>query len=293
MRLLVKKGKEFAPEPPDDPKADKDGKISEVDKLTFKSEYDNYKHEEKQYNQHKAKVFLLILGQCTANMKRKIEYNRDFDEIEENHDVIKLINLIRRLSYSDVDAKYKFWTVAHDFRKLAEIKQRNNETLDAYYKRFVNLNKVMESRWGKLVPIKLAQDETNYKKKEDEAKKNANNKMMACLFLTGMDMARYSRCIDELNNSYMGGKINNYPRTIKDAVEYVEEYSNIMHRGNNKKGVVMANLADKTCYTCGEKGHISSGCPKNKKDESTAMNAAQLDEDTSTALALPHAPSPP
>ena len=40
MRLLVKKGKEFAPEPPDDPKADKEGKISEVDKLTFKSEYD-------------------------------------------------------------------------------------------------------------------------------------------------------------------------------------------------------------------------------------------------------------
>ena len=94
-------------------------------------------------------------------MKRKIEYNKDFDEIEESYDVIKLINLIRRLSYSDVDAKYKFWTVAHDFRKLAEVRQRNNESLDAYYKRFTNLNKVIESRWGKLVPIKLAQDETN------------------------------------------------------------------------------------------------------------------------------------
>ena len=74
--------------------------------------------------------------------------------------------------------------------------------------------------------------------------------MLACLFLAGMDMARQARCIDELNNSSMGGNRNNYPKTVKDAVEYVSEYSNIMHRGNNKKGVAMANLADKTCYTC-------------------------------------------
>ena len=123
--------------------------------------------------------------------------------------------------------------------------------------------------------------------------RNANNKMMACLFLAGMDMARHARCIDELNNSSRGGKMDKYPMTVKDAVDYVSEYSNIMHKGNDRKGWLMANLTDKTCYNCGEKGHISSGCPKKKKNETTEMNAAQLDEDESTALALPNAPRPP
>ena len=72
MRLLVKKGKEFAPEPPDDPQTDKEGKISEIDKLTVTSEYDNYKHEEKQYNQHKAKVAISInIGPMHGKYEKK------------------------------------------------------------------------------------------------------------------------------------------------------------------------------------------------------------------------------
>ena len=47
--------------------------------------------------------------------------------------------------------------------------------------------------------------------------------MMACLFLAGIDTGRYARCIDELNNSAMGGNMDKYPKTVKDAVNYASE----------------------------------------------------------------------
>ena len=261
--------------------------------MAYKSDYDNYKADLKQYKQHKAKVFLLLMGQCMTNMKRKVECNEDFDDIEEDYDVVRLIDLLRRLSYAEEDAKYKYWTVANDLMKLSEMRHRNDESLNTYYTRFKNMIRVIESRWGPLVPTKAAEGESNYKRKEEDAKKNAREKMLACLFLAGIDQTRYGRCIDELSNSSMGGNTDKYPKTVKDAMDYASEFTDSGMRKHQKRGIVMANLADKICYTCGEKGHISSGCPKNKQKETTAMNAAQLDEDTSTALALPNAPRPP
>ena len=85
------------------------------------------------------------------------------------------------------------------------------------------------------------------------------------------------------------------PKTVKDAGNNASEYSDSTTKKKNRKGVMMANLAEKICYNCGEKGRISTGYPaRNKKNETTVpMNAGQLDEGTHTALALPNAPRSP
>ena len=67
-------------------------------------------------------------------MKTKIEFNEDLDDIEEDYDVVRLINLLRKFSYADEDSKYKYLTVANDLHKLWELKQRNNESLSAYFR---------------------------------------------------------------------------------------------------------------------------------------------------------------
>ena len=41
MRLWVKEGKEFAPDPPTKTQVDNYGKVSEIDKMFYKSDYDN------------------------------------------------------------------------------------------------------------------------------------------------------------------------------------------------------------------------------------------------------------
>jgi hypothetical protein len=55
----------------------------------------NYETELKQYyfkkercEEHKAKIFVLVKGQHTLNMKNKVESLQGYDSIEANNDVI-------------------------------------------------------------------------------------------------------------------------------------------------------------------------------------------------------------
>ena len=114
---------------PTHPTPDKDGHIDEMEKVEFKSDYDEYKKDLKQYKELKSKVFLLIIGQCTTNLKEKIESHDDFDKMEEDYDVIKLIELITKLSYGEVYTKYVHCLVVMEIRKLVAIKQKQNESL--------------------------------------------------------------------------------------------------------------------------------------------------------------------
>ena len=76
--------------------------------------------------------------QCMANMKRKVGWNEDFDEIEEDYDVARLANLLKKLSYAEVDAKY--------IMEPSEMRHRTDKSLNNYYfNRFKNLIKVIES----------------------------------------------------------------------------------------------------------------------------------------------------
>ena len=72
------------------------------------------------------------MGQCTANLNKRIESNAEFDKIEEDYDVVKLIELIRKLSYGEVETKYVFCTILMEMRKLSNIRKKQNESLIAY-----------------------------------------------------------------------------------------------------------------------------------------------------------------
>ena len=56
-------------------------------------------------------------------------------------------------------------------------------------------------------------------------------------------------------------------KIIKDGVSHTSEYSHSTTKNNSREGVMKANLAEKIGYNYGEKGHISTGCAKNKKNE--------------------------
>ena len=49
-----------------------------MEKMEFKSDYDEYKKDLKQFKELKSKVFLLVIGQCTNSLKEKIESHDDF-----------------------------------------------------------------------------------------------------------------------------------------------------------------------------------------------------------------------
>jgi hypothetical protein len=85
MRLLVKNQKENEPKEPVMPD-------EEEAKLPFVMK--KYETELKQYS----KIFVIVKGQCTLNMKNKVESLQDYDSIEANDDVIKLLNGLKELT---------------------------------------------------------------------------------------------------------------------------------------------------------------------------------------------------
>ena len=59
------------------------------------------------YEDNKVKVFTTIIGQCTKELKRQLEGQPNFDEMDEKSDVVSLITSIKRITYDAHDLKYQ------------------------------------------------------------------------------------------------------------------------------------------------------------------------------------------
>ena len=106
---------------------------------------------------------------------------------------------------------------------------------------------------------------------------------MACMFIDGLDTARYSKCVDDLANQYLKSQ-DEYPKTLQEALNYVSEYADSMKKTSGR-GVQFAQRTIH-CYNCGEEGHISRDCKKEKKKGTQAMQVAENEEDEIT-IGLP------
>jgi hypothetical protein len=69
MRLLVKNEKENVPKEPVMP--DKEEVKSPFVMKKYETELKQYYFKKERYEEHKAKIFVIIKGQCTLNMKTK------------------------------------------------------------------------------------------------------------------------------------------------------------------------------------------------------------------------------
>jgi hypothetical protein len=58
----------------------------------YKTELKQYYVKKERLEEHKAKMFVIVKGQCTLNRKNKVESLQDYDSIEASDDVIKLLN---------------------------------------------------------------------------------------------------------------------------------------------------------------------------------------------------------
>ena len=67
-------------------------------------------------------------------MKNKIESMTDYETIEKDDDVIKLLHGLRELAFTTVKVQYEHWTVCQSMRRVLTMKQQDNESLVGFYK---------------------------------------------------------------------------------------------------------------------------------------------------------------
>jgi hypothetical protein len=191
MRLLVKNQKENEPKEPVIP--DKEEAKSPFVLKKYETELKQYYFKKERYEEHKAKIFVIVKWQCTLNtMKNKVESLKGYDLIEASGDVIKLLNSLKELTFKTHDVQYGYWSIYQTLRKVLTMRQQDNKPLAEYYKRFTSCVDVAKSWWGTLVPTAAATNETDEKSSKD--------KFITCVFLAGVDTKKYGRLKYELNN---------------------------------------------------------------------------------------------
>jgi hypothetical protein len=79
----------------------------------YSKELKQYYFKKERYQEHKAKIFVIVKGQCTLNMSLK-----GYNSIEASDDVIKLLNGLKELTFKTHDVQYGYWTICQTVRKV-------------------------------------------------------------------------------------------------------------------------------------------------------------------------------
>ena len=188
---------------------DKDDK-----KIFRKSQIDKYRKRKATYQENKGKIYLVIIGQCTYAMIRKLKGDSNFDLIEHNSDMMRLLGMIKKLAFKEETQQYLFQSLHVALRRFYTTYQRDGTTMEQYYVHFMNQRNVVEHYGGNLgdhkglmkhcldkKPAGTTDAETALNKRE--AKKESKEAYMAIAFISGASRIKYGRLIEELENSYL------------------------------------------------------------------------------------------
>ena len=269
MRMLVKKSNEKIFTEPLPPRAATDNLVPAPGRLEkYRTELMIYHKDLKTYTEQKAKVFVVILGQCSSEVKNKLVNNVGFDTLEDSDDVVGLLKMLKEMAFSTSGVQHPYWTLQNVLRRLTAINQGPSESVSNYHKRFLATTEVVEAQWGQFYPLKLTTGAGSVDKK------TARDNVLSMIFLAGADKKRYGVMLEELNNSYLAKK-DNYPTSVEDVVMLLSHYQghqfgvrNVMddNTGLESSFAQLNRMSKLRCYECNELGHVRSNCPKLKKN---------------------------
>ena len=272
-------GTESEPAKPKEPKKPKEGEIPPLALKRYEREWDFYIKKLEEYKVIKGKVFVIIIGQCSLSMKNKLESLPEYKQLDEDDDVIGLLKLMKSLTFAKMNVQYEYWTLVSSMKKLFFLQQHRKETLPSYYRRFAAARDVVEEQNGSLFPTKIKEAATS------DTEEVVRDKYHACIFLAGVDKARYGKLIDELNNAHLTGQ-ENYPESVEAAMNMLShrmdgDEKNVIIDFEEEEKLHETSFAQKgqhtgknvTCFNCGKKGHIAPNCPEKDSDDESQSSA--------------------
>ena len=125
MRMLVKNGNEETFTEPKPPKSKEDLSPGVLEK--FKTELTIYHKDLKEYKDQKAKVFVIILGQCSQVVKSKLESDKEFTTLKKKDDVVGLLGKLKEMAYLTGGVQDLYWTLQRVLKHLTTINQPPTE----------------------------------------------------------------------------------------------------------------------------------------------------------------------
>ena len=286
---------------------------NEQNKMEFKADYDLFRKRKTAYEDNRTKAYAFLWERCTKGMQAKLEARTDFTTVK--GDPLKLLAAIKQHALSYQDHRYGMSIILDALRVFLNTKQKENESLHDFTKRFRTASDVLVSHLGGPLLMQkytselstwpkahtgtpssaeIAERKSKIKLCQEEAYKH----FTAFVFLTNTDQAKYGSLVTGLSTQQSLGN-DQYPKSMIEAANVLSNHrfdnagngkgkdkseketrqqpSDETNEGNDTPLTLsFAQALQGRCYCCGEAGHIATNCPERNKPKSEwAINKAK------------------
>ena len=275
MKRLVEDGEEMDLEEPEYPSG---AKPTDEEKAKWKMKYERYLNKQEKYDEHKAKVFNLILSRCEKDMRNRLESVREFKEACKVNDVVDLLRTIKDACFGSSQMNYPPFQAMKALSKLFQLHQGEKEAHQDYYKRFIGVVESVERSYGELAPTQLAKKQSVFASDKAAALSIERDKMLAFMFMDGADKKRFPDLMKSMRNDYALG-VDKYPKTVEAALQ-VLEVRTVSRSGSGETPHTFAQVPGRgpKCWLCNEWGHKKEDCPRMAQAHATVTIDAQGNE---------------
>eukprot|EP00957_Ditylum_brightwellii_P034404 2609746-Ditylum_brightwellii.AAC.1 len=102
----------------------KEKKYKDIAEQVLEVEYDLYVKHIATYNDNKHKMYAVAYSQCSEAMQAKLESDKDYKEAAAESDIIKLLKVIKKISYHYQSQQYPYCAVHQAMQAIYFTSQR-------------------------------------------------------------------------------------------------------------------------------------------------------------------------
>ena len=254
--------------------------------MEFKAEFTLHLQRTADYKNNKTKSFAHLWEHCSSGMQSKIESRNDYTSTIKNNP-IELLKAIKQHALNYQENHYDMSIIFNAMKRLMNLKQDKNESLQAYTKKFKAARDVLVQHiGGPLILTKIveamddydATDAANVKEHQELAWK----RLIAYIYMVNADKDKYGSLLDTVFTQH-NLKNNQYPKNLTDMMQTLSNHpwdkpvktppggGNNNRTNNNNNDWSQAEQEPLTlsfaqlegrCHCCGKYGHQSEKCYK-------------------------------